>query len=113
MAAPFAFSLFDPTLIFVINCALVPALKARDPAVVAEYATDPLFLAGHHSTHSGSRPVCAKRAASAARAVGKSSRQLVPVERQRFSFAAGLGRWYTEGEDIVVYSSVHVCQPRI
>ena len=37
MAAPFAFSPTDPTLIFVVNCALVPALKARDPAVVAEY----------------------------------------------------------------------------
>ena len=45
MTAPFAFSLFDPTLIFVLNCALVPALKARDPAVMAEYATDPLLLA--------------------------------------------------------------------
>ena len=45
MAAPFRFNLFDPTFLFVLVCALVPALKDRDPNVLLEFATDKGLLA--------------------------------------------------------------------
>ena len=43
--APFRVSLSDPTLLFAIVCGVFPALKARDPMVIVEYATDPACIA--------------------------------------------------------------------
>jgi hypothetical protein len=42
---PFQWSWSDPTLVFAIVCGVFPALKARDPAVMLQYVTDPVCIA--------------------------------------------------------------------